>query len=223
MQCGRLPNAAVRDRDRPDAHLDPAAAARPATRPRPRRAIGCGACGYVCGSPHGQSWPATGSSRSSALERSRAGPGTRSASRRRRRRASASRSRTGGSAARSRRSASSSRRRRRRSCSCPSRPGRCRRSCACPSSRARPRPSRRETQSRSGSQNGPFSRITIRQPARASRCASVTPPAPAPTTTRSTVVAARGSAPSGRGSGARAGAGRAGTPSRCPRASAPSP
>src|ERR671932_390584 len=27
-------------------------------------AIGCGECGYECGSPHGKSWPATGSSSS---------------------------------------------------------------------------------------------------------------------------------------------------------------
>ena len=94
-------------------------------------------------------------------------------------------------AARSRRNASSSRRRRRRSCSCPSRSGRSRRSRASRSSRSGRRPSRRRPSRGPGSQNGPFSSTTIRQPRRASRCASVTPPAPAPTITRSTGVAGR--------------------------------
>jgi hypothetical protein len=47
-------------------------------------------------------------------------------------------------------------------------------------------PASSETQSSSGSQNGPASTITIRQPCRASRWASTEPPAPAPTITRST-------------------------------------
>ncbi|MFV1359461.1 hypothetical protein [Mycolicibacterium fortuitum] len=42
------------------------------------------------------------------------------------------------------------------------------------------------TQSVSGFQNGPASMSTTVQPARASRCPSVAPPAPAPTITTST-------------------------------------
>src|SRR6185312_1384524 len=63
MQCGRLPNAPFVIETGPTRISTPrlrapshAFAAAPDT--------GCGACGYVCGSPHGQSCPATGSSRS---------------------------------------------------------------------------------------------------------------------------------------------------------------
>ena len=74
--------------------------------------------------------------------------------------ACASRSPTGESAGCSRRSGPSSRRRRARSCSCPARRGPRRRSCVSPSSRCLWLPASSETQSRSGSQNGPDSRIT---------------------------------------------------------------
>ena len=47
-------------------------------------------------------------------------------------------------------------------------------------------PASSDTQSSSGSQNGPASSTTTFHPRRASRCASVPPPAPAPTITRST-------------------------------------
>ncbi len=47
-------------------------------------------------------------------------------------------------------------------------------------------PASSETQSRSGSQNGPDSSTTTFHPRRARRWASVAPPAPAPTITRST-------------------------------------
>ena len=97
-----------------------------------------------------------------------------------------SRSRTGESVGSSRRSGPSSRRRRARSCSCRAPPDRCRRSRGRPSSTAGASPPRRRPSPRSGSQNGPDSSTTTRQPRRASRCASVPPPAPAPTMTRST-------------------------------------
>ena len=94
-----------------------------------------------------------------------AGPRRRSASRRRRRRACASRSRRGGSAACSRRSGPSSRRRRGPELFLPSSTG----SLAADdplvrSSRAGARRPRRRPSRASGSQNGPRSSTTIRQP-----------------------------------------------------------
>ena len=186
MQCGRLPKRPLAIATGPTRASMPAVSA-------PRRKIsavaarpGAASAGSECGSPHGQSWPATGSSASIALVvRLEVGVVDRPVG------ADAVRgcrcgSPTGGTAACSRRSAPSSRRRRGRSCCCPAAPGR-----SPPIWRGsvqyspcEPRSSL--TQSRSGSQNGPASRQTTRQPARASRWVSTPPPAPAPTTTRST-------------------------------------
>ncbi len=57
--------AAVGYRDRPDAHVDAHGLGPPrkAVRPLPLTGWG-GLCGYECGSPQGQFWPATGSSAS---------------------------------------------------------------------------------------------------------------------------------------------------------------
>ena len=63
MQCGRLPNTPFVIATGPTRISIPCSRA-PRQATEAEAATGCGPCGYVCGSPHGQSCPATGSSRS---------------------------------------------------------------------------------------------------------------------------------------------------------------
>src|SRR5438105_10153664 len=65
MQCGLLPNRPFVIATGPTLISIPYARA-PLQATDAAPAIGCGPCGYECGSPQGQSCPATGSSRSSS-------------------------------------------------------------------------------------------------------------------------------------------------------------
>ena len=71
------------------------------------------------------------------------------------------------------------------------------------SSRGGASPPRRSPSRVSGSQNGPASRATTRQPARASRCSSVEPPAPQPTIDEVDLVRRRRSGACRRAAGGR--------------------
>ena len=224
MQCGRLPKVPLGIADRADAHLDarlqraPRAPCRPRRRDRVRRVRIA-----VRVAPR----PVLAGDRQLALDAlvvGLAAPSRRSASRRRRRRACAPRSRRDGSAACSPRSGSSSRRRRGRSCSCPARPGPRRRSRAARSSRACAEPASSETQSRVGIPERP-GLDDHDPPAAAGKALGERRSRPRPRPrSRGPPPRRRRSGACARGPGCRAGAGRAGTRSRCRRGAArPSP
>ena len=185
MQCAAVAESAVGDRDGADPGLD-ARSPRTAQKDVP---VAADRVWAVRVAVRVTPWPVlTGHGKfllESRVERFQV-VRSRWASRRRHRRRCGYGNPTGGSAGCSRRSAPSIRRRRGRSCSTRAAPGVRHRSGGVRSSTACGRHARRVTQSASGSQNGPASRHTTRHPARASRWVSTLPPAPAPTTTRST-------------------------------------